>query len=214
MHYNTEGLPEWFTNHPMTAKIIEEQREAIIAQRREQVAELERIEKEEISKIPHLMRAVGKAKTEYEHAEQELKKIKGKLWAAAADLRGVRYQIDRRQQEAEVALRALIDPAISDALSFFREKIDALRKTELKFQEYQAQENPITGKQAITRWTNSRATLEAINFCRAAIKELEKMVLRVEPDTARIEELKAGIPDHNRETIFEFVKERPEGLWS
>jgi len=210
----TEGLPEWFTKHPLTERILEEKRSSVRAVRREAIAELEKIKSEEQTAIPKLQKSVEKAKSEYEAVEAEKKQVLGKLWTVEAELRDACDQLGRRRQEAEFMLRKNVAPEIADAIKFFNELMTSLRNSEIQFQETKGTKNLVKRTQTIYRWSNHRAISEALTYCREAIRELETMILQVEPDHARIEELKAGIPDHKKETAIEFVDQKPEKMWN
>ena len=69
-----------------------------------------------------------------------------------------------------------------------------------------SERNLFTEQVKVTSESNKGAVIDAINYCRASIDQLEKMKLKPEIDLQEIESIKAGIP--KLDVFNEFSGER------
>lgn len=130
--------------------------------------------------------------------------INEKRSALMQEKSGIEGEIRRH----EMILYESYSPAIDEAILFFRDKLDFFRLPE------RISSNKVSAKRNILQWkkeaiteTNLQAVHDAIFYCQAALKELERMKLTPALDTEKIERMKAGIPDID--VFAEFQHERP-----
>jgi len=117
--------------------------------------------------------------------------INEKVYFLAREKNGIGGEI-RHEQEI---LYGCFDPAIDEAVQYFRDKLDELRKPGKIFRNsLGAERNIYTLTKKIREETNEAAILAAMRYCQDAISKLEEMKLVPALDTKKIESLKTGIP--------------------
>ncbi len=197
-------LPEWFKNHPVTQQIISEEEEKTRKARAAARADFDRAVREEAIVVPQLEATLTDCSTELGFLEERKAEIIERFGKEAVRLRGECSQIKRNMQRAAGILLTTYNPAIDEAIDFFRGEMDRLRRTETsKTSRYLGPENAANYKREIAISTNQPAILEALDYCRKAIEELEKMKLFAECDHKRIEAIKDGLPSSDRITEYE-----------
>ena len=107
----------------------------------------------------------------------------------------VKFALGRGIQKQEAILFETRDPAIDEAILFFRGRTTGIRlPSAIHRAAFKGPKHPANNKQEVRRSTNRPAIMEAIGYMTEAIEELERMRLSPECDVARIEALKSGIP--------------------
>lgn len=97
---------------------------------------------------------------------------------------------------------------IDEAIQFFRDKLDDLRKPgRISTQKTGAVRNVFTWKKSTSAISNGPAVRSALAYCQAAVKELETMKLMPELDLTRIEALRKGVPDYTLMTEIDGEKD-------
>jgi hypothetical protein len=87
------------------------------------------------------------------------------------------------------------DPQIDEGINFFMEKLEWLRSPgRISHNMTGGEKNIYTETVTFTQETNIPAINEALGYCRAAIKELERMKLEPALDLQKIEAMKKAIP--------------------
>lgn len=107
---------------------------------------------------------------------------------------GLRFNADI--VKCEDLLFETADPLIDATIQFFRDKYDELRKPgKIDRRGRTTERNIFTWTKKTTQETNALAINDALASCRAAILELERMILYPELDLAKIEGMKSGVPE-------------------
>lgn len=188
------ALPAWFKDHPLTKSILKEAADGILKQRTAAQKEIDRLRKEAAALIPGMQAAITDAEIELQLLEEHKRELQEKYFKAARALLALNYATERQIEAQEAILRETRDPAIDEAIEFFRDEARKLRLPSAIRQIESKGQKGLTMKQEICLRTNYGAILEAIDYSRAAIEELEAMKLHPECEAARIEALKTGIP--------------------
>lgn len=188
------ALPGWFKDFPAGKAFLKEKADGILKHRTAARKEIDRLQKEAAGLIPAMKATITDAETELELLEDHRRELLIKYGEAVRALSAVRYGLDRGIQKQEAILFETRDPAIDEAIEYFREETRKLRlPSAIRQSTGKGEKNPANNKQEIVLRTNRAAVIEAINYSRAAIEELEAMKLHPECDAERIEALK-GIP--------------------
>ena len=115
-----------------------------------------------------------------------------------------------KERLPEASLSESADPAIDAAINFFRDKLDFLRTPgRISRNAIGEVRNIFTEKKTVKEESNVEAIHSAMEYCRAAITELENMKLALAVDAERIAGLKAGIPKIDVYTVYTGEKPLP-----
>lgn len=196
--------------HPMTRKLRED-REAEILQVREEAAERLARSKEEAARVlPGLQAAEDAAREAVKAHDGRRRELEAAIARAAAARAEERLRIEREQAAAERILLENYSEKIDEAILFFRDKLDELRKPgKIDRRGRGAERNIFTWKVKTTEESNVQAINSAMAYCRAALVELEQVKLLPELDAEKIAALKAGIP--TIDVYTEYGGEKPIG---
>jgi hypothetical protein len=193
---------------PMLAALRAEEAAAILATRKEAAAKIEVLEKDRAAVIPKLQ-------VDLEAKEGRHKKALSALDAAAGEFNRARAALSMESQSFDSAIhaqeRVLIesaDPAIDEAITFFRGKLDFFRSPgRISRTAGGSINNLFTWTRATKEESNLPAVNDALSYCQAAIRALEAAKLTPEVDLEKIEMLKTGVPDIDKYT--KIVGEKP-----
>jgi hypothetical protein len=202
---NKDGkMPEWLEKHPLVAAIKKENSDAIQSRRAAALAEIDRVQKEASPVIADLEKKVEKFASDFRKLDDQKAALVPKVNEIEKALRETKHDLERAVFRQEVILRETVDPEIVNAIDFFR---DELRKDQwserVHFTEMKGAKVGFDGSQPIYHNTNHPAILAAAGYLREAIQELEEMKMTAGIDTARIEELRRGIPSIDNFTQHE-----------
>lgn len=194
--------------HPATQIFRADKAAENLAKRRETAGRIAALRNEQAATIPKFQDALGSAEAEYATAKAALKAMEDDCRAAALAFRGERFAFDNAIQNCEASLSESADPAIDAAINFFRDKLDFLRGPgRISRNAIGAVRNIFTEKKTVKEESNIEQINSALQYCRAAITELENMKLAPAMDAERIAELKAGIP--KIDVYTEYTGEKP-----
>lgn len=192
-----ETLPGWFTDHPLTKKILTDRAAAVREKRQAAATDLTRSTEAAAVLVAGYERSLQETKTAFADLRRQESELLAKQAEAGAKLRGETHGLSLKRSAAESFLRETSDPCIAEAISFFEEKIRFLCLPSTRyFAEGRGSKNAANFKQEITHQTNDDAIQKALEHCRFAISQLEAMRLSPEPDHAAIEKLRADVPDY------------------
>jgi hypothetical protein len=176
-----------------------------IKQRAEAKAEIAAKRKKAAARIADLrldLEATRIIQKDIDNLKFELAVIDNEREKIMTDIAGKRYfimtetsGIDSDIRQAENILLQTYDPAIDEAITFFRERRENLLVKNINRQERHGATDIFTEKKEIVVFSNVNGIKEALAYCRAAIDELEGMKLTPDADAERIEALRKGIPD-------------------
>ena len=203
-------LPEWFESHALVQKIKGDKQAETLAKRQAAAAAIERLNKEGEALSPLLSAKVEKLQGELAEADKQALTIREKTCEARRELTGARVRIPQEIGVFEAILLGTYDPGIDEAITFFRDKLDDLRKPGKINHIGRAGENNLVN---LTKTVTSESNVEALNaalaYCMASIRRLEALKLSPALDLQEIEKLKNGIPSIDVYTEFSGTKALP-----
>ena len=203
-----EKLLAELNDHPLTKKLREDKAAETLATRREVAGKIEVLRNEESAVLPKLQADLQEKEAVYAAAKTVLEGAAVKFQAATLALRQARLTFDTTILNCEASLLESADPAIDEAITFFRYKLDFLRTPgRISRNAIGAERNIFTEKKTVKQESNVPAINSAMAYCRAAITELENMKLAPAVDAERIAGLKAGIP--KIDVYTEYTGEKP-----
>jgi uncharacterized protein with PIN domain len=194
--------------HPMMKAILAEEAAAILAKRTEAAGKIEVLKKEQEEVIPRLRADIDAKEGKYKKAKAALDADLGELQTARATLSSESQSFDTAIRQQETILFESADPRIDETITFFREKLDDLRKPgRISSRGMTVDRNLFTNTKTVTVETNKNAVLGALSYCMAAIKGLEALKLSPEFHIEGIQELKDALP--SIEVYQEATGEKP-----
>lgn len=202
------GLLKDAEGHPMMKAILAEKAAAVLAKRREVAGKIEALKKERDVVIPKLQADLAGKETKYLKAKAALEAASDEFKTAKHALTSESYQYDNVLRQHEAILIETADPAIDEAITFFRGKLDELRKPGfISSRGMETKRNLFTETVTRTTESNADAVRSVLAYCQAAIKGLESLKLSPEFPVELIQELKYGIP--SIEEYQEVTGEKP-----
>lgn len=180
---------------PAFRKMREEQAVETLAKREKAGEKIKALEKEQAEVVPKLQKDLA-AK------EDKFHKTKALMDAASDEAKIAKVAVMSQSQSFEKAIskqaEILIetaDPALDAAIIFFNKKLSYLRSPgRIDHVAGGAERNIFTDTKKVKAESNVDAVKLALEYCRAAITELEKMKLWPVLDVEKIERMKAGVP--------------------
>ena len=132
-----------------------------------------------------------------ERLECEKQKIYDETYASAKLLRDRRQTLEREISERDSFLLTHYEPAIDEAINYFRNKQDELRGSRNQYRDVSQGQKNLNDVVKVTIRSNVEAIRAACSYCQDAVKELETMkISQAAFDSTIVEKLKEGIPDH------------------
>lgn len=190
----TELLKE-AEGHPMMKAILAEKAAETLAKRQEAAGKIEVLKKERDEVVLKLQADLDGKEAKFKKAKAALDAAVGEWNAARAALSSETNQRDNEVRQQETVLIETADPAIDEAITFFRDKFDYFWSPGRISSDYvKGERNLISMTETIVVESNVQAIHDAMKYCQAAIKELEKMKLSPALDPGWIEEMKVVIP--------------------
>jgi folate-binding Fe-S cluster repair protein YgfZ len=147
--------------------------------------------------------------------DDERKGLQNELSKAVAELKRQKLRVENEIRKNDEILFNSYNEKIDEALMFFKDKLDELRKPgKIDKRTRGGETNLITMKKEFQTETNVDAIRKAMTYCQAVIRELEEMRLNPGLDLLRIETLKKNIPsiDIYQETIGERTRRGAEDV--
>lgn len=202
------ALPDWFTKHPLTQAIMNERAAEVLKTRQAAAEQIEAIKTEQAEVIPKLHADLDAKEAKFLKAKASFEEAARSFQAAKAALSAENSNYSNSISRQEQVLTESADPAIDDAIQFFRAKLDWLRSPGRIVHNAIGSETDIITEKTTTRSeSNIHAIHDALDFCRAAIRALELMKLEPAFFSEKIEAMKKAIPDIN--VFTESTGERP-----
>jgi hypothetical protein len=206
---NAESTLALIQEHPMTKALLAEQAAKSLTHRQQLAEQLAELERAAAETLPELERDATAAKTALDALDKQRQNLSDKQRQASARLMGERQRIARERTAAEGELIESADPQIDEAIQFFRDEYDALRRKAVHKDSQQGPLNPLTLRRKLITRSNYQAISGALEYCRVAMHELEVMKLMPVPDAERIAELKAALPDPGEMREYSADKKLP-----
>lgn len=197
-------IPELET--PLVEKYRTEKKAETLAKRVTAKTKIGALQKEGKALFPLLQQKVDEIKKTLGALDDERKGLQNELSKAVAELQRQKLRVENEIRKNDEILFNSYNEKIDEALMFFKDKLDELRKPgKIDKRTRGGETNLITMKKEFKTETNVDAIRKAMTYCQAVIRELEEMRLNPELDLLRIETLKKNIPsiDIYQETIGE-----------
>lgn len=197
-------IPELET--PLVEKYRTEKKAETLAKRVTAKTKIGALQKEGKALFPLLQQKVDEIKKTLGALDDERKGLQSELSKAVAELQRQKLRVENEIRKNDEILFNSYNEKIDEALMFFKDKLDELRKPgKIDKRTRGGETNLITMKKEFKTETNVDAIRKAMTYCQAVIRELEEMRLNPELDLLRIETLKKNIPsiDIYQETIGE-----------
>ena len=122
-----EKLLQKFENHPLTQSIRADEASETLSARQRAAVRIEVLKKEQSEAITRLQAVSAEKETKFNQAKAAFE-IAGAAWnAARAALTANNTEIERQIRVLENTLYESFDPAIDEAIQFFRNHLDYLR---------------------------------------------------------------------------------------
>lgn len=211
---NAQETLAMLNNHPLTQQLKSQRAAEILKEREEAALRLEAIKEETEAILPGIQTELLNLQNELKRHDQARKVIQSKQSAAALALATEKQRIERERREAETVLFETCDPRIDEAITFFRDKREALLLKKVDRQIREGKRNIFTMQQEIHAYSNVVSIRAALFYSLSAIAELEKSKLQPVLNTERIDELKHLIPNADELTEVVGNKAIPAGAES
>lgn len=205
-----QEIPEWFNTHPLAAAYKQQKAAETLKQRQTVAEKLESILAEIRAGHPEAEAALCSVLEDLKAAEKQVTALRAEAGQAYRDLQILKANAAHRQDILEAQLLGNYDSRIDEALDFFRNKIDELRRPgKISTRPMGAERNLFTMTKRIRIESNHNAVAEAMAYCRNAVTRLESLKLIPEFPADEIEGLKEGIPSIDRYQEFEGERSLP-----
>ena len=189
-----EALRKTIEASPLTQQIIAEKAAEVLSKRKAAAEKIETLKKLQVDIIPkrdEIEELVAKLAI----LDEERRTLQAAINQKQAVLARERQDIEGDIRQQQEILYSTYDPRIDEALEFFRNKLDDLRKPgRISTRGLECVKNLFMWSKTLTTETNEGAVLGAMRYCLAAIKGLEELKLSAEFHIEKIQELKAGLP--------------------
>ena len=206
--HRQETIPSWFDKHPLAAAFKEQQQAETLKRRQAAAEKLEAVKAEIAEGFPEEEASLCSVLEDLKAAEKHVTALRAEAGQAGRTLRLLKADSEHRRDIIETQLYGNYDPRIDEAQSFFRDRLDDLRRPGvIDIVRMGAERNIFTMSKVVKVENNCNAINEALQYCRDAIKQLEAMKLIPEFPEAAVEDLKACVPSIDR--YQEFTGEKP-----
>lgn len=194
-------------NSPLVQEIKSLKAQEAQAQRTEWADQIEALEAEKSETLPDLQEKHKEALEVVKSAQDALREAERNASLAYHDEWRLANRIDSQIKFLKGELLANYDPAIDEAIEFFREEHERVRKVSATTYGAAEEVNLISLEQQYSRETNYPAICARLAYCRESIKLLEECKLVPEYDPELFVRLKADLP--SLDDLTEYRAERP-----
>jgi len=198
-----------FEDHPLTREIRRQKDIEVLATRKnatEKIQTLKKLQTDIVPKQKKVAELVGRLAL----LDDERRTVQATINEKQVSLMREQLDIEGEIREQERILFETADPQISDAISFFRDRHEALIRKQPDQQTHRNGSNVFTAVKKFVTFSNAPAIKDSLNYCLACIRELEGMKLTVILDIERIEAMKKAIPASEIMTEFASEKNYPK----
>ena len=203
-----ETIPAWFQQHPLLESFKKEKQAETLQRRQAAAQRLEAVNAEIAAGHPEQEASLSSILEDLKQAEKHVADLRAEAAEAGRTLRLLKADSERRRAAVEVELYSTYDQRIDEAQSFFRDRLDDLRKPGvIDSRPMGAERNLVTMRKETRTECNRDAVLEAMGYCMNAVTRLESLKLCPEYPAQEVEKLKEEIPAIDR--YVEYCAERP-----
>lgn len=190
-----EKLRKTLESHPLAKQIQAEEAAAVLATRTTAADSIKTIRQEQAEAIPRLLSDIDDKEKKFLSAKAAMESAGREYQQARAALSTENSNYSYRISHLEQALIESADPAIDEAKEYFNKKLEWLRSPgRISHGSIGSERNLYNDTVTVYEESNVSAVNDALQFCQAAIKELELMKLEPVLDLEKIERIKKAIP--------------------
>lgn len=210
---NMKELVESFKETPAYKELVEKKRQELLNQRKAWIEERDALKEKGKKTYLSYEQPLKDARAEVARLEKELEQARikaGNLWREQSRETD---KINRKINALNAELVETADKAIDEAIEFFKETGERIRRLDPHTQTRLQDVNiiPDAGEKTYAVFSNSESIKAAVIYCQAAVEELEGLKLcAAEVSLEAIENLKKNIPDHTE--IREYTQKKPMGF--
>jgi len=180
---------------PLVEKYRAEKKAETLAKRVMAKTKIGALQKEGKVLFPLLQQKVDEIKKTLSALDDERKGLQNEFSKAVAELQRQKLRVENEIRKNDEILLHSYNEKIDEALMFFKDKLDELRKPgKIDKRTREGETNLITMKKEFKTESNVNAIRNVMTYCQAVIRELEEMRLNPELDLLRIETLKKNFP--------------------
>jgi hypothetical protein len=198
----TEELSSFLNTSPIIKDFLKKKSTELIAQRAEKIEDKKILNSELLKVAKERAKLDVDTLTALANLEASKRKIITDASSKVKPLAEKIKTLENAVKTHDSFLRCNYDPAIDQALEFFREKLDSLL-LKIPYRSVGIGDTKLSGLQEYLIQTNRAAILQAIDYARTAIQELGAMKTEQAACDERINQLKAEIP--NTELLNETI---------
>ena len=189
-----EKLAAEIERNPMTAKFREQEAAEILRKRKLAAAKIEDL-KLDIEATQIIQGEIDEMNLKLANLDIEREKIKVAIAGKKYFMMKEKFGAEGAMRQEQEILFSCYDPAIDEAIIFFRDKLDDLRKPgRISSNVIKSEFNIFTFGRKTKAENNKQAVNDALKYCQNAIIKLDEMKLCPELDLTGIEKMKTGIP--------------------
>jgi len=204
-----DEFTEFLKNSELAQEFRRKQNNELVKTRREKIIACARLREESLKTNTQMQEIINKYRHNLKRLKDEEEELTRIVEEQLAPLREEGLRIDREITENEFYLRTNYDSAIDDAIKFFNQKIDVAAR-EKPLRNIADKTKKLSGKSEVIIHTTQPAISGFVDYCRTALREIQEMkLIEAKCDLARIEHLKANLPDIKEVTVKEVWVEDP-----
>ncbi len=199
-----KGLPEWFETHPMTQKIINENKEAIAARRAQLREQINRLRQEQQEKLKDVEARFQEAYARLQQKRDELQMAERDYRQADHEKYAVSLTYTSQIERLENEMYDLAPAEIEECKKFLLAKLEKVRKEGLKVQNFPGKVDLLTQKRKPFTYSNIEAVNACVNYLQNAIHRVEHLKLQDSANLSeQLEKIKKGIPSIDKMVLYE-----------
>jgi len=192
--------------NPVFKQLEQEEKEKIQAQRKKAAQEIEQVKEESLKVLDKIQADREAAAAELKEAEQVFLAKKEVVAKLDHELYSERHRSSREVDQRKTVLLNTYDPAIDQAIDYFRGKFEEIRHRHIDWQTRKDGVDVLNMRKKFVSYSNKNSLLLALEYCKQAIAKLEDLKLGPDFDPAWIEIVKKGIPDPSQ--LEEFLSDK------
>ncbi len=193
---NDDGFIEFLKQSDLAQQFRDKQRRELVSARAEKIEAMGVLESESLKVATQINGLKKDLADNLASLRNQMLKAEDEALKRLSPLRERQNSLEQQITEHNAFLRANCDPAITEALEFFHQKISELRILQ-PYRDSNTGGKKLSGRKEIISRSNSPAIARAIEYCRDAITRLAEIkTTMTDLDPSWLEHLKADVPNH------------------